>query len=111
MVPLPDDDWHGSMEDGPNPEEIVERHGIDGSIERAITELPKTFRTAVVLCDVQGLSYEEITEATNRETLPPEAQQYLERIETITGLPIDIISVGPDRAQTVRSSPAAGAVS
>ena len=54
---------------------------------------------------------EEITEATNRESLPSEAQHYLERIEAITGLPIDIISVGPDRAQTVRSSPAAGAVS
>lgn len=64
MVPLPDDDWHGSMEDGPNPEEIVDRHGIDGSIEQAITALPKTFRTAVVLCDVQGLTYDEIAEAT-----------------------------------------------
>ncbi|MBG84309.1 MAG: adenylosuccinate synthase [Phycisphaerae bacterium] len=53
---------------------------------------------------------EEITDATDRETLPPEARHYLERIEAITGLPIDIISVGPDRAQTVRSSPAAGAV-
>jgi RNA polymerase sigma-70 factor, ECF subfamily len=64
MVPLPDDDWHGSMQDGPNPEELVDRHGIDGSIEQAITELPKTFRTAVVLCDVQGMTYEEIAEAT-----------------------------------------------
>ncbi len=64
MVPLPDDDWHGSMQDGPNPDAIVDRHGIDGSIEQAITELPKTFRTAVVLCDVQGLTYEEIAEAT-----------------------------------------------
>ncbi len=64
MVPLPDDDWHGSMRDGPNPDEIVDRHGIDGSIEQAITELPKTFRTAVVLCDVQGMTYEEIAGAT-----------------------------------------------
>lgn len=64
MVPLPDDDWHGSMQDGPDPDEIVDRHGIDGSMEQAITELPKTFRTAVVLCDVQGLTYEEIAQAT-----------------------------------------------
>jgi RNA polymerase sigma factor (sigma-70 family) len=37
---------------------------LRGDIEAALTRLPPDFRTAVVLCDVQGLSYEEIAEAT-----------------------------------------------
>ncbi|MAT81984.1 MAG: adenylosuccinate synthase [Phycisphaerae bacterium] len=47
---------------------------------------------------------EEIVDATDRDSLPAAARAYLSRIEEITGLPIDIVSVGPDRAQTVRSA-------
>ena len=64
MVELPDDDWHGSMAVDEDPGTLVDDRGIDGRIERALGELAPTFRTAVVLCDVQGLSYEEIAEAT-----------------------------------------------
>ena len=35
------------------------------------------------------------------EDLPPEARSYLERIETVTGLPIAIVSTGADRADTI----------
>jgi adenylosuccinate synthase len=35
------------------------------------------------------------------EDLPENAQRYLKRIETLTETPIDIISVGPDREQTM----------
>ena len=37
---------------------------------------------------------EEIDNATDRESLPAAAQAYLAKIEEITGLPIDIVSVG-----------------
>lgn len=53
---------------------------------------------------------QEITDATDRDALPAAARHYLDRIEAITGLPIDIISVGPDRAQTVMNRPTAGAI-
>ena len=33
--------------------------------------------------------------------LPPQAQSYLERIEELTGIPVDIISTGPDRCETI----------
>jgi RNA polymerase sigma factor (sigma-70 family) len=33
---------------------------FDDDIERALAELPPDFRAVVVLCDVEGLSYEEI---------------------------------------------------
>jgi adenylosuccinate synthase len=44
---------------------------------------------------------DEISEAREFEHLPTEAVQYLERIEQVTGLPVSIVSVGPDRSQTI----------
>jgi adenylosuccinate synthase len=35
------------------------------------------------------------------EELPANAQAYLKHIEAVTGAPIDIISTGPDRADTI----------
>jgi len=33
--------------------------------------------------------------------LPANAQNYIERIEKITGVPVVMISVGPDQTQTI----------
>jgi adenylosuccinate synthase len=33
--------------------------------------------------------------------LPANAQKYLQRIEELAGVPVDIISTGPDREQTI----------
>jgi RNA polymerase sigma-70 factor (ECF subfamily) len=44
------------------PEEESLRSELRQSIERALLSLPADQRLAVVLCDVQGLSYEEIAE-------------------------------------------------
>ena len=49
---------------------------------------------------------EEIDEATQRSKLPDNAQRYLDRIEILTGLPLNIVSVGPDRTQTLKAVPA-----
>ena len=46
---------------------------------------------------------------TEYEALPQAARNYLERIETIVGTPIDIVSTGPGREQTiVRRDPISG---
>ncbi len=39
--------------------------------------------------------------AKSRQDLPSAAQAYLERIEDLCGVPIDLISTGPDRADTI----------
>ena len=38
---------------------------------------------------------------TREADLPPEARAYLARIEELVGVPIDVISTGPDRDQTI----------
>lgn len=48
----------------PGPADLVERHTLEARIEDALRDLPPDFRLAVILCDVQGLSYEEIAAAT-----------------------------------------------
>ncbi len=44
---------------------------------------------------------EDITGVTSFDELPTNAQNYLKTIEKLTGLPVKIFSVGPDRTQTI----------
>ncbi|GHO83518.1 sigma-70 family RNA polymerase sigma factor [Dictyobacter formicarum] len=46
-----------------NPEEYMLTQELQELIQRGLEELPLEQRTAVVLCDIQGLSYEEIAQA------------------------------------------------
>jgi adenylosuccinate synthase len=38
---------------------------------------------------------------TNWEQLPANARRYLERLEALTGTPVDMVSTGPDRVHTI----------
>jgi RNA polymerase sigma factor (sigma-70 family) len=44
----------------PSPAQSFDDRHLDGDIEAALAALPPDFRAAVVLCDIEGLSYEEI---------------------------------------------------
>lgn len=45
-----------------DPSDLVLSQEIDTRLQHALNALPKDFRTSVVLCDIEGLSYEEIAE-------------------------------------------------
>ena len=45
---------------GPEPEQVWSDTHLDPSVQAALDELAPEFRAAVVLCDIEGLSYEEI---------------------------------------------------
>jgi RNA polymerase sigma factor (sigma-70 family) len=45
---------------GPEPEQVYADTHLDPRLQAALDELAPEFRAAVVLCDVEGLSYEEI---------------------------------------------------
>ncbi len=44
----------------PSPAAVVDDRLFDADVQRALDALPADFRAAVVLCDIEGLSYEEI---------------------------------------------------
>jgi RNA polymerase sigma-70 factor (ECF subfamily) len=48
--------------DSPSPDTAYADQTFDDDVERALATLPPEFRAAVVLCDVEGLSYEEISQ-------------------------------------------------
>lgn len=62
--PLSEDEWRAPVSDEPGPADVVERRTLEASLERGLAALPDDFRMAVVLCDVQALSYDEIVAVT-----------------------------------------------
>ncbi|MBX3380451.1 MAG: adenylosuccinate synthase [Phycisphaeraceae bacterium] len=53
-----------------------------------------------VYTEFQGFS-EDVSAAKSRRELPVQARAYIEFIEQAVGIPVEIVSVGPDRAQTM----------
>jgi len=73
--------------------------------EKTYTELPlgpadlAPFRA--VCEELPGWS-EEVSGARQLADLPPAARNYIRRIEALSGLPVTLISVGPERSQIIR---------
>ncbi len=73
--------------------------------QRELLELPPVGADAIEQCEA---IYEELpgwTETTvgvrNKQDLPQNALNYLNRLEEVVGIPIDIISTGPERDETI----------
>ncbi len=87
--------------DGMETIRICTAYEMDGEV----LEVPPVGADALARCtpqymEVPGWS-ESTLGATTLDALPANARAYLETIETQSGLPIDLISTGPDRAQTL----------
>jgi adenylosuccinate synthase len=69
------------------------------------TDTPPVGADLIEQCEPQYIEMRGWPESTlgvrDRADLPPAAQDYLLRIEELCGVPIDIISTGPDRAETI----------
>ena len=57
---LPEDAAGRMASREPGPEQTYHDTHFDDDVQRALDALPPDFRAAVVLCDIEGLSYEEI---------------------------------------------------
>jgi RNA polymerase sigma-70 factor (ECF subfamily) len=57
---LPDDAADRLTSSEPGPEQTYEQYHLDPELQNALDALPADFRAAVVLCDLEELSYEEI---------------------------------------------------
>lgn len=62
--PLPDNDWKIPASSDPGPADVIERATLEARLEQGLAALSPDFRLAVVLCDIEGLTYDEIVAAT-----------------------------------------------
>jgi adenylosuccinate synthase len=78
---------------------ICTSYKIDG---KTCTELPYNNDSVIepVYTDFEGWQ-EDITGYRNFADLPAALKKYIEFIETQTGVPVTIVSVGPDRKETI----------
>src|SRR5690348_14841208 len=56
-------EMHGRLRDVDTPERLLLTDEIQKTVEQAIEELPEDLRTAIVLREIEGMSYEQIAEA------------------------------------------------
>ncbi|EFV12786.1 RNA polymerase sigma factor SigE [Segniliparus rugosus] len=59
MEALPED-YERVPSGAPSPEDVVADADLDPVLQTALDSLPPEFRAVVVLCDIEGLSYEEV---------------------------------------------------
>jgi RNA polymerase sigma factor (sigma-70 family) len=83
----------------PSPEAALLADAFDPDVERALAALPPDFRAAVVLCDIEQLSYEEIAATLNVKLGTVRSRISRGRAMLRAAL--------ADRAPAVRSEPAA----
>jgi len=80
---------------------VCTRYEVDGKeTGRFLPDASDLARAAPVYETVRGWS-EDITGVRAYGALPPAARAYIELIEDRVGLPVNIVSVGPDRSQTI----------
>ncbi len=63
MVPLDDEDDDSIASAEPNAESILVAQADRDSVQQALEELPVHFREILLLCEVEEMSYEEISQA------------------------------------------------
>ena len=75
----------------------------DGSTtERFFPDADRLARVEPIYETLPGWS-EDVRAVSNRSQLPTNARRYLERIEAFVGVPVELVSVGPERTQTLVS--------
>ncbi len=86
---------------GINNLKVCTGYELDGKVIDYIPSTLKEYnRCKPVYIDMPGWT-EDITNVTSFEELPVNAQNYLRKIEEVTGVKVAIFSVGPDRKQTI----------
>ncbi len=73
----------------------------DGSILEVSPMAAEAFEEATPIYETMPGWSETTFGATSIEQLPKAALDYIKRIEELTGVPVDIISTGPDRNETI----------
>ncbi len=87
--------------DGLDTIQVCVGYKIDGAIVDTPPLLSQQFGDCVAVYEDMPGWKETTVSATRYEELPENARCYLERLQALVGVPIDIISTGPERGQTI----------
>ena len=83
---------------------ICTGYECDGEVLQAPpSTINKLARCKPILIEMEGWK-EDISGVKSFDELPEAAKAYVRKIEELTGIPVGIISVGPDRTQTITIS-------
>lgn len=83
---------------------VCKGYRVDGSTtDRFLPDAASLAAVQPVYESLEGWP-QEISGARREDDLPMQARRYIEYIEQFVGVPVEIVSVGPDRAQTIRRS-------
>lgn len=94
--------------DAGSPERRYEHENLDRDIQEALDSLKPQYRAAVVLCDIEGLSYEEIAEVLDVSMGTVRSRIHRGRAQLRTSLAHRSPRVAGDQAATPRTAEVAG---
>jgi len=87
--------------DGLDTLRICTGYRIDGEVREQPPLLPHRFSECEPVYETHPGWKEPTGGITDFAQLPGNARSYLARMEQLAGVPIDIVSTGPDRAETI----------
>ena len=87
--------------DGLDTLQICTGYRIDGEVRERPPLLPHRFSECEPVYETHPGWKEPTIGITNFAQLPDNARSYLARLEQLAGVPIDIVSTGPDRSETI----------
>jgi adenylosuccinate synthase len=87
--------------DGLDSLRVATGYRIDGEVRELPPLLPYRFSECEPVYETLPGWSESTSGITDFSRLPVNARRYLERIEQLAGVPIDIVSTGPERAETI----------
>lgn len=80
---------------------ICVAYEIDGQRVEAFPCHPDDLRKATPIFETLPGWKQDVTGARKMDDLPEKAHDFLNRVSQLVGVPVDVVSVGPDREQTI----------
>ena len=85
--------------------QLCTSYRIDGKVTEDFPMTLDELARAEAIYEMLPGWQEEITDVRDFKSLPENARRYVERIERLVEVPVDLISVGPGRDETICRRP------
>ncbi len=80
---------------------VCTAYRLNGELTTVFPKSPEELEKVEPMYSVFNGWKQELSDVRNREKLPEQALRFLNFIETETGVPVKLVSVGPDRSETI----------